>query len=239
MSSLCSFTFSLLGLLALTHAHSQVQMGCFCIEIINATCMQMTCKGNIIGRSCFPVHSQVLLANGSEVYMNELTYGDRLAFNQMHEISDPNLFQFHWHEQLGTNQLIEYLQFYLVADYQVSTHNQIKNPFFEITPHHRLYSYDDMNVPRPASEFRVGDMLWGRYGPVKIKAIHSVFYDSAYSPMSTQGSYFVNGILTSAYSGNIHPHYLHRAAKVIFWFQDFQKKWFRKDVLSIDNDDVE
>lgn len=219
MSALCILI--VLVLLILSYGYQDIKMGCFCVEIINSTCMQMTCTGEGRISNCFPAHSQMLLANGSEVYINKLVYGDKLASNSS---SHSNLFQFYWHEQAEAYPFVEYLRFSLVA-----TNDNYS--FLEITPQHRLFSIS-AHTPRMASEFRVGDTLWGRFGPVKIKTIHSVFYNSAYSPMSTQGSYFINGIFTSAYSGSVHPDYLHKMAKVIFWFQDFQKKWVRKDIVN-------
>lgn len=138
---------------------------------------------------CFPASSRVLLMNGEERRMDELSVGDRVHVGS-NRTSDVIIF---------SHQLREAK----VAFVRLST----SKTAVTLTPGHYLYVNGKMAAARTA---RVGDMLTSADNvQVPVISVETVWEEGLYNPHTVDGDIVVDGILTSTYTMALEPRWAH------------------------------
>lgn len=139
---------------------------------------------------CFPSSSQVTLANGTKILMNDLIVGHQVFVNSK---ESSNVFMFsHRYPEVQTI-FVE-----LATD---------AGHLLQLTVGHYLYVN---GAVAPASSVKVGDSLESETGAaVKVSSVSNVKATGLFNPHTLQGDIVVNGIRTTTYTDAIHPTLAH------------------------------
>lgn len=168
----------------------QAELKCFSAKCQKALLpLYESYTGCDLKAACFPAKATIALSNGETKSMDQLRLGDKVHVGNG-EYSE--VFYFSTEETESTSKFIRI---------------SIKTTSLELTPGHYLYANDKLVQ---AKHVKVGDeviMSDGSKAPVV--HIDSVWGQGLYNPHTMSGDVVVDGILTSTYTGAVHPKLAH------------------------------